>query len=123
MKQSINLLLRGFESSSGLTEEFKDFFKVFKREISKELRNVGASNINLKRGHFYISGFFTIKEQAYYISLPDVRDIGYGLRTNSNSCMNQLLYRTAKDYKDFNGGSNNYVKIENGMCSKMNLHF
>jgi hypothetical protein len=110
MKQSILKLRNGFESSSGLTEQFRDFFKVFKREFSKELRSIGATNLKFSRGHFYVSGFFTVNDKPYYFSLSDVR-----------GWTDKLLYRTVKDYNDYTGGSNQYVKIENGMCHKMKL--
>ena len=122
MKQSLLLLLAGFESSSGLTEQFRNFFNVFKREISKELRSVGATNIKMSRGHFSVSGFFmSATGQTDYFSLSDVRDMQYGLKHNPNSCMSQLLYRTAKDYKDYTGGGNQYVAIKSGMANEMRL--
>jgi hypothetical protein len=112
MNKSIVLLKRGFESSSGLTPEFAKFFKTFKSEFTKELKSIGATDIIFSRGHFYLSGFFTINEQAWYFSLSDVRG-GYSI--------GNLLYRTAKDYKDYGGGGNQYVKIESGMANSINL--
>jgi hypothetical protein len=123
MKESLSLIEAGFESSSGLTEEFKKFFNVFKREFTIELKAVAATDIKFNRGHFSISGFFTFKEQPYYFSLPDVRGMDYGLRNNPDSCMNQLLYRTVKDYNDYVGGQNEYVKIKFGMFSDMFWYF
>lgn len=108
MKKSIELISNGFESSSRLTPEFANFFKVFKSEFTKELKSIGATNIVFNRGHFYISGFYTINGQAWYFSLSDVRD----------TCYN-LMYRTAKDYKDYTGGQNCYVRIRTGMAKEM----
>ena len=106
----------GFESSSRLTPEFSEFFKTFKREFTKELQTparpaIGATNIVFNRGHFYVSGFFTVDGQAYYFSLPDVRGSEYR--------MPQLMYRTAKDYKDYTGGQNRWVDIAPLMADKI----
>lgn len=116
MKKSIAMLKRGFESSSGLTPEFQQFFRTFKSEFTKELQTIGASNIVFSRGHFYVSGFFTdVSGQAWYFSLSDVRGMikmpfveGFA-----------LLYRTAKNYKDYTGGRNRYRTIEPGMAKEM----
>jgi hypothetical protein len=116
MKQTIKLLNVGFESSSGLTPEFKKFYSVFKSEFSKELKKVGATNIVFNRGHFYVSGFCTINSQPWYFSLSDVRGMNHVL---NQSCMGKLLYRTAKDYKDYTGGQNRYARIETGMSFEM----
>ena len=119
MKKTLELLKQGFESSSGKTPEFMEFTKVFKKEFTKELKSINAIDIIFSIGHFDISGFFTIDKQAWYFSIPDVRDMDYGLEIYPNSCMNQLLYRTAKDYKDYTGGYNRYAKITTGMAENM----
>ncbi|MFW6247370.1 MAG: hypothetical protein ACOC22_04345 [bacterium] len=116
MIKSLAKLMSGFESAPNKTPEFKSFCTTFKREFKQELNALGATNIKFSVGHFYISGFFTSKSgQAYYFSLSDVRGFAYG------SHMNKLLYRTAKDYKDFTGGMNQYVPIELGMYERMNV--
>jgi hypothetical protein len=43
----------------------------------------------------------------------------YGFKVNPDSCMNKLLYRTAKHNKDWTGGGNRYAKIETGMAKEM----
>jgi len=111
MKKSIELLRAGFESSSGLTSEFDKFYKTFKSEFRKELKSQGATDIKFNRGHFFISGFCTIDNQVFYFSLPDVR--------GSNFRMPKLMYRTAKDYKDFTGGQNRFAEIKTGMGNEM----
>ena len=119
MKKTVKLLEGGFESSSGTTPEFLNFFRTFKKEFTKELESIGATNIQIGKGHFYVSGFFTVYNQIWYFSIPDVRGMSYGMFKDPNSCMNKLLYRTAKDYKDYTGGNNRYAKIETGMTENM----
>src|ERR1035437_5454311 len=117
MKQIIQLLSAGFESSSGKTPEFMSFSRKFKNAIKKELATIGAELTAYNVGHFYVSGFFRINsmggESCYYFSLSDVRS-KFGNEF-------QMLYRTAKDEKDFTGGGNQYVKIEEGMAKRMVL--
>jgi hypothetical protein len=116
MKKAIQMLQAGFESSSGLTPEFAQFYRTFKSEFTKELKSQGATDIVFNRGHFYVSGFCTINGQAWYFSLSDVRGMEYCL---NQSCMGKLLYRTAKNYKDFTGGQNRYATIRQGMGEDM----
>ena len=122
MKKSIALILGGFESSSQKTPEFLSFFRTFKSEFKKELQSIGATDIVFNRGHFNASGFFTIDSQPYYFSVPDVRDLGHTITNYPNSSMGQMLYRTAKHYKDFTGGSNRYVRFGVGMAKQMEIN-
>lgn len=83
-----------------LGQDFKDFFKREKRRITRNLKELGCSNFKFDYGFYYFYGFFTSKSgQIYYLSCSDVRHWGY----------NQLLYRTAKHYKDWTGGGNQYI--------------
>ncbi len=93
-------------TNSKADPQFQLFVKKFKSFMKNELSKVGATNIVFSIGHYYISGFFTVKEQPYYFSISDVRGMVMG---------NKLLYRTAKDYKDYSGGLNRWVEIEDGM--------
>lgn len=94
-----------FRSSTSNTPVFNQFFDLFKKDFTKELMMLGAEDIEFTKGHFYISGFFRLKEQWIYFSLSDVR-------SQFGSGVPQLLVRTAKHNKDFTGGINNYVNIE-----------
>lgn len=62
-----------------------------------------ASDIKLTKGYFYCSGFFNIGEQTYYISTMDVRTADFNSKGVSG-----IMYRTAKDRKDFTGGTNQW---------------
>ena len=96
MKKSAKLIEKGFMSSSETTTEFKSFCHTFNNEFKKLVGSLGCTDVKLKAGHFYVSGFFTAPNgQVWYIALHDVRW--------SNG---QLFFRTAKDYKDYKGGDN-----------------
>lgn len=103
MKDSIKLLKQGFESSTGLTIEFKTFSRTFKRELKKELKGVAELTV-FNREHFAVYGFLRdLNGNCYYFSLSDVRFFPE----------DRLLIRTAKDENDFFGGSNHYFELEN----------
>lgn len=114
MVKSIKILKSGIASSNYKTPEFIMFAKTFKAEFIKELQSIGAKLIGFNEGHFYISGFFTKDDKCYYFSLSDVRGMEFQDQID-------LLYRTARDNKDFQGGHNCYVKLESGMAKKMVL--
>lgn len=122
MKKTNQLLRIPFESSSGLTEEFKHFYSTFRTEFKKELKTIGATDIVFNRGHFYVSGFFTVNNQAYYFSISDVRNFIYSKVNDPYSCIHKMLYRTAQNYKNYTGGHNQYIDIETGMCKQMNIN-
>jgi len=95
---------------SDLGQDFKDFFKRETARITKHLKKIGCTDIEFSMQFYYFSGFFTSKSgQAFYLSSSDVRHFGYS----------NLLYRTAKDYKDYTGGSNQYVSTDRGKLSQM----
>ena len=89
-------------SGSDLGQDFKDFFRREKNRLTKIFKEKGCTNIEMNYGFYYFSGFFTSPSgQVYYLSCSDIRHFGY----------NTLLIRTAKDYNDFTGGTNQYVNI------------
>ena len=106
MQKTLKLLQQKFQSSSGLTPQFKTFAMTFKREFTKFLTEKGCTNIEIGRGHFFLSGFFTTSSgQIFYFNLGDVRwPIG--------GPVTRMLYRTAKHYKDYTGGINQYILLE-----------
>ena len=101
MKKTLELYKKEFESNSGLTPQLKNFSMTFKREFKALLKELGAVEININKGHFHLSGFFKLKdERIYYFSLSDVR-----------SFKGSMLIRTATDFKDYTGGSNNDINF------------
>lgn len=119
MNKSLKLLRAGFESSSGLTPEFDAFSKVFTKEITKELADAGATDIQVRRGHFDLRGNYTVGTQTMYFSLPDVRGGGYPIGGVKGV---PIMYRTCKDYQDYTGGTNRWTELKTGvgfaLCGK-----
>lgn len=91
-------------SGSDLSSDFKSFFRKEKKRITDVLTRKGCTNIDMTYGFYYFSGFFTAPNgQVFYFSSSDVRHFGY----------KELLIRTARDYKDYTGGSNNFIGVDN----------
>ncbi|MCK9467650.1 MAG: hypothetical protein M0P94_04970 [Candidatus Absconditabacterales bacterium] len=93
------------------TPGFNSMYRKATNEIKKLLSDV-AEEFKFNKGHFYFSGFFKRKSdgQAFYLSITDAR-----------FCIDKILIRTAKHYKDFTGGGNNYVSIPNFEVEAKNI--
>ena len=68
----------------------------------KALKSAGFENIKISNGYYSFSGFATKNEKIIYFSIPDVR----------HEMRNELMIRTAKDYRDFTGGGNCFCQID-----------
>ena len=93
-----------FESSSQRTPQYLSFHRIFKQQFIKLLKeNFPISRIEIsKPNHFDVSGFFELENKnIYYFSIGD-------LRWNKE----HMLIRTAKDFKDYTGGCNNFLNLE-----------
>lgn len=102
MNKSIRMFHEHFESSSVLTPEFASFARTFKREFKKFIESIGGEKVEIGREHFYLSGFFTYQGQIWYINVGDVRWSKDG------------YIRTAKHYKDWRGGANQWLRMDTG---------
>jgi len=91
-----------FESSSK-TPEFIAFSKDFKKAVKKAIKPCGASLISYSIGHFYVSGFVKRGEKFVYFAINNVR---------GGNSLDSILVRTAKDGRDYAGGSNNFCRLE-----------
>jgi hypothetical protein len=88
-------------SGIGSLKEIKDLRKRLK-EIEATLEGRGCRKIELYINYYYAMGFFTSPSgSVYYISLPDVR---------FNKLNQDILIRSAMNYKDYQGGINRYCK-------------
>lgn len=92
------LRISEYDFDNGTVRHFID-------SLHNQFKKLGATDFEYNKGYYYVSGFFKVNDQHFYFSISDVR-LFYD---------NNLLIRTAKDNKDYTGGSNNYVKIKSGM--------
>lgn len=99
-----------FESSYSTTPEFASFARKFKTALKKDAEAAGLKLVKFTRGHFYVSAFVLnpLTDQHVYICVSDVRRMPFQSRP-----LDDILYRTAKDEKDFHGGHNNFTGLLN----------
>lgn len=103
MENTIKLLQQEFIGSCGKTTQYIQFHKTFKKDITKILKPYCSIIKIYKPNHFGGSGFFELKNKnIYYFSL---RDLSAGKK--------DMLIRTAKDFNDFTGGTNNFICFNN----------
>lgn len=114
ISKSLYLFGFEFESSSSRTPQYLEFHKVFKREFAQLLKPHIKKIEFSKPNHFDVSGFFELNESfenrdtnIYYFSIGDLR------------WDKILLIRTAKGFKDYTGGSNNYITLEEGFEERL----
>jgi thiosulfate reductase cytochrome b subunit len=107
MKKALAATNTHFESSCSKTPQYVAWHRLFKREFTKFLTAKGATNIQIgKPNHFDMSGFFTLGNTIWYFSISDLRNFYAGKAQ-------PMLLRTAKHYKDYTGGMNQYVSMNN----------
>jgi len=96
-----------FESSCYETLQFRAFLKDYKKELKKILD--GRYEImEFHKMHFEFSAFVRnrITGKLVYLAISDVRFF-------NNEWFDNILIRTAEGLKDFTGGSNNFIKLDN----------
>lgn len=106
-----------FESLSFETPVFAKFASSFRRALRKDVKESPFEVVRLSKGHFEMSGFLRHKETGkfIYFSLPDVRWAIGGM------WYDHVLYRLAKDDRDFTGGLNNFAPLSKLLASATKL--
>jgi len=96
-----------FTSSSGLTEEFAQFNRDFKKAIKSKLPE-NCEIAAWSRGHFECTAFILNRSSGkyVYVSISDVRFF-------PNTWHNDILVRTAEHIKDYTGGGNYSANMDN----------
>ncbi len=106
-KKLLDWKSNSFESSCYKTPEFMAFVRMFRQHIKKQAKENGLDVISFSTGHFYCSGFFKNKNTGKfaYFSISDVRYF-------QDSWIDDVLLRTAEHEKDYAGGRNQSVNIQ-----------
>ena len=103
IKETIDLLKYEFVSSCSRTPQYLRFHRIFKKEFTTLLKPYTKEILIHKPNHFNVSGFFKLQnDKIYYISISD-------LRTDKKT----ILIRTATDFKDYSGGCNTFIPLNN----------
>ena len=93
-----------FVSSSSETPQFRAFASGFKKALMADLKSSSLELASFSKGHFYVTGFLEHAGKYVYFSVGDVR-IGGAFHWK------KVLYRTAKNTRDFTGGINQYCEM------------
>ena len=101
MEKTLKAIKQEFISSSQKTEQYKSFHRLFSKEFKKFLMPYCKEILIHKTNHFDINGFFKLNNgKIYYFSISDLR-----------LSKDKMLIRIAKDFKDYTGGSNNFIAL------------
>ena len=90
----------------------KESIKAYSKQksiVKKALRDANFEDIKVSNGYYYFSGFAKKNNQTIYYSISDVRHFPE----------DNVLIRTAKDYKDYTGGGNNFCSLEINEIQKL----
>lgn len=114
LEKSIELLGFGFKSNSDTSPEFLTFVQTFINEFTEALKERGCTNFKISKEHLNITGFFTSSTgQVYYFF--------YAINTDKHWFDGTIIYRTARHYKDYTGGPNQFVRVTPDLVSRMNI--
>ena len=112
-------MAKGFiETYSNVEIEGDVEYRQFQTKFRNYLKTILPEGWELAEFHknwFCCSAFFRNGDKYIYLSLSDVRGC------NMSRLFDSILVRTARDCKDFTGGGNNYVHIDElpGFLKKM----
>ena len=94
-----------------MSDEAKSFVKGFRNMLKRQLEPEGIE-VSLEPNHYDCSGFLCKDNKYIYISYSIPRG-GEKIDFDDSSYLNGVLYRTAKNDRDFTGGSNRFSSISN----------
>lgn len=98
------------DTGTYVSKEFNAFQNAFKREMDKIAQNVGGTLVRFIKGHYDVCGF--IERNGKYVYF-DYSSSLCGNRSTPHLKDRMAMYvRTAKDAKDYRGGTNNFVSFE-----------
>ena len=95
---------------SVVSKEFSQFQNAFKREVERLAQESGAKLVSYRKGHYDMSGFIEKDGIYVYFSYGALDRTKVQLTSSSRTdFISPLLMRTAKNEKDYHGGTNNHV--------------
>ena len=99
-----------FESSTGDTDQQVTFRRLFKADMRRILKGK-ITRLELNKNHFEMYGFFeTFQGKTFYINTGDLRWFAK---------QSGMLIRTARDFRDFTGGSNITVMYDENFADNL----
>ena len=92
------------------SKEYKSFCRAFKNYLKRAFPN--AELTGFTANHYDTSGFITENGVCVYVSHSIDRGKGY-VDFDESGCINGVLYRIAKDTKDYHGKTNHFSSMTN----------
>lgn len=101
------------------SDDAKAFYRAFKGYLKRIAPD--AEITGFKANHYDANGFIRKGDRVIYISHSIDRYQGY-VDFNQSGAHFGVLYRTAKDEKDYTGGGNHFCSI-NELADRINFYF
>lgn len=95
-----------------MSKEAKSFVTAFKNMLKRELSGEGFNIVKISPNHYDLSGFIEKDGRYCYIAYTMPR-WGEKIDFSDNGAARGVMYRVAKNDRDFRGGHNNFSAIEN----------
>lgn len=95
-----------FSSGSQTGEDYKKFERKYISYLKEICKQNNWEFVEANKNHYCFSAFIKVKDKYIYLSISDVRYF-------ENEWYKNILIRTAKNNKDYTGGSNHYTNLEN----------
>lgn len=105
------------DTGTYVSKEFNTFQNAFKRLMTEVATELGGELVNFNKGHYDVSGFIERNGKFVYFDYSN-----YMNRSRVDLRNRDAFYcRTAKDSRDYQGGYNNFVSVENcvGIIDKL----
>lgn len=100
------------DSGSFMSREATSFCTAFKNMLKRGLNPYGVEIVNFIRGHYYLSGFLRKDDVFIYINFNIPRGNRHAVDFQSKCFSDKVLYRYAKDERDYLGEHNRFTSIE-----------
>lgn len=100
----------GFQKQARISKKFAGYVK---RRMKIAAADRGIVLEDFIVGHYFISGFFRKNEKWAYFSFDECRNSP--LDFTAKDCWKGFLLRTAKNSKDYTGGTNHYTNLKGFM--------
>ena len=101
------------DAGAYVSKEYKSFQTAFINAMKKIAADLGGEVVNQSKGHYDVSGFIKVGDSYVYFNYDTSLCPGGRshiiLKDTSNCWIEPLLIRTAKNEKDYTGGTNNFA--------------
>lgn len=104
------------ENRENHSDAFDRFIRDFRSYMKAEGKRLGLTPLPFKANWFITSGF-VLNEKSGKMAYWSISDVRYF----KDEWYNHVLYRTAKNEKDYTGGSNRFCELPDLMESIMDL--